>query len=115
MGGDPSSDVMDYVTIASTGDAAEFGDMSGARYFFGWTSSSTRSARVVRSCASSSEVESPKRLPEVESLGLNTRNWRAMFAKEYGESIPIRKYDFSRAYYLYVCARTFPKHACLFP
>ena len=45
MGGDPSSDVMDYVTIASAGDAADFGDLSSARYFMGTTSATTITGR----------------------------------------------------------------------
>jgi len=33
---------MEYVTIASTGNATDFGDLSLARYFPGTTSNSTR-------------------------------------------------------------------------
>ena len=36
------SDVMDYVTISSTGNATDFGNLSSARYEMGGGSNSTR-------------------------------------------------------------------------
>ena len=41
-GGSGGTSVIDYVTIASTSDAVDFGDLSVARYYLGACSSSTR-------------------------------------------------------------------------
>ena len=41
-GGNPASDVIDYVTIASKGDAVDFGNLTNARFSTGSCGSSTR-------------------------------------------------------------------------
>jgi hypothetical protein len=38
----PLSNIIDYITIATTGNASDFGDLSSARYAMGGTASSTR-------------------------------------------------------------------------
>ena len=41
-GGNPATDVMDYINIASTGNAIDFGDLSASRLSLGATSDRTR-------------------------------------------------------------------------
>jgi hypothetical protein len=40
--GDVASNVIDYITIATTGNATDFGDLTVARYFLGGASNATR-------------------------------------------------------------------------
>ena len=39
-GGSPEKNIIDYVTIASAGDATDFGDLTKAAYYGGGTSDS---------------------------------------------------------------------------
>ena len=41
-GGNPATDVMDYINIATTGDAIDFGNLSASRLSLGATSDRTR-------------------------------------------------------------------------
>ena len=46
MGGSPSPDTIDYITIASTGDAADFGNLTAGRFTGGAMASQTRAVYV---------------------------------------------------------------------